>query len=32
LVNLLEHHDGPVALLQEVGRFGQMVIATDLYI
>ena len=32
LVNLLEHHDGPVALLQEVGRFAQMVIATDLQI
>jgi 6-phosphogluconolactonase len=32
LVNLLEHHQGPAALLQEAGRFGQMMVATDLKI
>jgi 6-phosphogluconolactonase len=32
LVNLLQHHQGPAALLQEAGRFGQMMVATDLKI
>jgi len=32
LMNLMVNHQGPVALLQEAGRFGQMMIATDLKI